>query len=221
MDDAVGDHRSPLLRPEGAFIFAERKVDRRETSIAKHDLIDTSVFLTEAWTSEADRAQDFDHPVSQRYKCQQVQQEEGTIAQRGRSLTSYRLPQLAHRHMRCKATETKQECGVSPNQGPRIAARQKEGSQEKQEQQQAKRHQNRPALSVVSEHARQRERQESHGKPPCLPFPSHQRPRNQQEQHSSHDQSIPFPGRATEIHQWFRHHQAIPGKLSHYRNDVG
>ncbi len=57
-----------------------------------HGLVNTGVFLTDAWTSGADRMQDLDHSVSQDQKGQQVQQVEDSIAQDECTLSSCHMP---------------------------------------------------------------------------------------------------------------------------------
>ena len=75
MDNTVGDHGSPRLRPEVTLIPAEREVDGCEASIAAHNLVDTGVFLAQEGASRADRTQYLNYTVPQNQKGQQMQQQ--------------------------------------------------------------------------------------------------------------------------------------------------
>src|SRR5258708_34157867 len=68
LDDTISDHSSSRLRPEVTLIPAKCEVGSREASIATHGLVNTGVFLTDAWTSGADWMQDLDNSVSQDQK---------------------------------------------------------------------------------------------------------------------------------------------------------
>ena len=145
----------------------------------------------------------------------------GNDWQRERSLTSRRLPQVTHRP---SPQGNRDQAGVRRIPERKLVYRCASGRGEPGEagaaagQAPSKSYRGRSDF----ERARQRERQESHGKPPTpARFPRISARADQQEERSSHDQSIPFPCRATEIDQRAVDHQAIPGKLSHHRNDVG